>query len=80
MFIITKCVELCFFCFLICLILYIQNAHYYYSSATGADEFGNCSQVFAIMDTNNNNYVGLHEAIIALAVSLNVWEFQSNVD
>ena len=45
-----------------------------------AEKFGNCSEVFRLIDTNNNGYVGLHEGIVALTSLLDVWAFQSNVD
>ena len=47
---------------------------------TDAEEIGNCSQVFTLMDTNYNHYVGLYEAIVALATYLDEFGFQENVD
>ena len=32
------------------------------------------------MDTNENSFVGLHEAIVALAMEVNLWGFADNVE
>ena len=44
-----------------------------------ADTYGNCSVAFDLMDTNHNSFVGLHEAIVALAMEVNFWGFADNV-
>lgn len=69
----------CFFC-VCCAVIFVFLFCYGNSAVSDAESFGNCSQVFSLMDSNMNGYVGLHEGIVALAGGVDVWVFSSNVE